>query len=47
MASLKDVERQMILQALQKTDDNRTHAAKMEDQAILQGFAQRIIAALD
>ncbi|MCB2183830.1 MAG: sigma-54 dependent transcriptional regulator [Desulfobulbaceae bacterium] len=29
MASLKDVERQMILQALQKTDDNRTHAAKM------------------
>ena len=26
---LKDVERQMILQALQKTDDNRTHAAKM------------------
>ncbi len=29
MRSLKDVERQMILQALQKTDDNRTHAAKM------------------
>ncbi len=27
--SLKDVERQMILQALQKTDNNRTHAAKM------------------
>ena len=27
--SLKEVERQMILQALQKTDDNRTHAAKM------------------
>jgi two-component system response regulator FlrC len=25
---LKDAERQMILQALQKTDDNRTHAAK-------------------
>lgn len=25
---LKDTERQMILQALQKTDDNRTHAAK-------------------
>jgi len=29
MKSLKDVERQMILQALRKTDDNRTHAAKM------------------
>ncbi len=29
MASLRDVERQMIMQALQKTDDNRTHAAKM------------------
>ncbi len=29
IVSLKDVERQMILQALQKTDDNRTHAAKM------------------
>lgn len=29
MASLKEVERQMILQALQKTDNNRTHAAKM------------------
>ncbi|MBU0729253.1 MAG: sigma-54 dependent transcriptional regulator [Proteobacteria bacterium] len=28
-ASLKDVERQMILQALHKTDNNRTHAAKM------------------
>ncbi|MDH3393550.1 MAG: sigma-54 dependent transcriptional regulator [Desulfobulbaceae bacterium] len=27
--SLRDVERQMIMQALQKTDDNRTHAAKM------------------
>ncbi len=27
--SLRDVERQMILQALRKTDDNRTHAAKM------------------
>jgi len=27
--SLKDVERQMILQALHKTDNNRTHAAKM------------------
>ena len=26
---LKDIERQMILQALQKTDDNRTHAARM------------------
>ena len=26
---LKDMERQMILQALQKTDDNRTHAARM------------------
>ncbi len=26
---LKDVERQMILHALQKTDNNRTHAAKM------------------
>ncbi len=29
MASLREVERQMILQALQKTDNNRTHAAKM------------------
>jgi len=29
MTSLRDVERQMIMQALQKTDDNRTHAAKM------------------
>ena len=29
MASLRDVERQMIMQALQKTDDNRTHAARM------------------
>ncbi len=29
IVSLKEVERQMILQALQKTDDNRTHAAKM------------------
>ena len=29
MPKLKDVERQMILQSLQKTDDNRTHAAKM------------------
>jgi DNA-binding NtrC family response regulator len=29
MTSLKDVERQMIMQALQKTDDNRTHAARM------------------
>ena len=27
--SLRDMERQMILQALRKTDDNRTHAAKM------------------
>ncbi|HET97774.1 MAG TPA: sigma-54-dependent Fis family transcriptional regulator [Desulfurivibrio alkaliphilus] len=27
--SLREVERQMILQALRKTDDNRTHAAKM------------------
>jgi len=27
--SLRDVERQMILQALQKTDDNRTHAAQL------------------
>ena len=26
---LKDMERQMILQALRKTDDNRTHAARM------------------
>ena len=26
---LKDVERQMILHALQKTDNNRTHAARM------------------
>ncbi len=29
MMQLKDMERQMILQALQKTDDNRTHAAKL------------------
>ena len=29
LVSLKDVERQMILHALQKTDNNRTHAAKM------------------
>jgi len=29
MTSLRDVERQMIMQALQKTDDNRTHAARM------------------
>jgi two-component system response regulator FlrC len=29
MASLRDVERQMIMQALRKTDDNRTHAARM------------------
>ncbi|MBI5559355.1 MAG: sigma-54-dependent Fis family transcriptional regulator [Deltaproteobacteria bacterium] len=29
MASLRDVERQMIMQALQKTDNNRTHAARM------------------
>ncbi|MFZ5758634.1 MAG: sigma-54-dependent transcriptional regulator [Thermodesulfobacteriota bacterium] len=29
MSSLRDVERQMILQALQKTDNNRTHAARM------------------
>lgn len=29
MPKLRDVERQMILQSLQKTDDNRTHAAKM------------------
>ncbi len=29
MVSLREVERQMILQALQKTDNNRTHAAKM------------------
>jgi len=28
-ATLRDVERQMILHALQKTDNNRTHAAKM------------------
>jgi len=28
-ASLKDVERQMILHALEKSDNNRTHAAKM------------------
>ncbi|MFH7320338.1 sigma-54-dependent transcriptional regulator [Desulfurivibrio sp. D14AmB] len=27
--SLREVERQMILQALRKTEDNRTHAAKM------------------
>ncbi len=27
--TLKDVERQMILQALRKTDNNRTHAARM------------------
>ncbi|ADH85889.1 sigma-54-dependent transcriptional regulator [Desulfurivibrio alkaliphilus] len=27
--SLREVERQMILQALRQTDDNRTHAAKM------------------
>ncbi len=27
--SLRDVERQMIFQALRKTEDNRTHAAKM------------------
>ena len=29
MPKLKDVERQMILQSLQRTDNNRTHAAKM------------------
>ncbi len=29
MMQLKAMERQMILQALQKTDDNRTHAAKL------------------
>ncbi len=29
IASLKEVERQMILQALQETDNNRTHAARM------------------
>ncbi|MDA3835243.1 MAG: sigma 54-interacting transcriptional regulator, partial [Spirochaetales bacterium] len=29
LVSLRDVERQMILHALQKTDNNRTHAAKM------------------
>ncbi|MEA2083966.1 MAG: sigma-54 dependent transcriptional regulator [Thermodesulfobacteriota bacterium] len=29
MTSLKEVERQMILQALQETDNNRTHAARM------------------
>lgn len=29
MASLREVERQMIIQALHKTDNNRTHAAKM------------------
>jgi DNA-binding NtrC family response regulator len=29
MISLKEAERQMILQALQKTDNNRTHAARM------------------
>lgn len=29
LPSLRDVERQMILQALQKTDNNRTHAAKI------------------
>ncbi len=29
VVALKDVERQMILHALQKTDNNRTHAAKM------------------
>lgn len=29
VTSLRDVERQMILQALQKTDNNRTHAARM------------------
>jgi len=29
LTSLRDVERQMIMQALQKTDDNRTHAARM------------------
>ncbi len=29
MLSLRDAERQMIIQALQKTDNNRTHAAKM------------------
>ncbi len=27
--TLKEVERQMILQALQQTDNNRTHAAKL------------------
>ena len=29
LPTLKDVERQMILHALQKTDNNRTHAARM------------------
>ncbi len=29
VASLRDVERQMILQALQQTDNNRTHAARI------------------
>jgi two-component system response regulator FlrC len=29
MVSLREVERQMIMQALHKTDNNRTHAAKM------------------
>ena len=29
MSSLREVERQMIMQALHKTDNNRTHAAKM------------------
>jgi len=29
MQTLRDVERQMILQALQRTDNNRTHAAKI------------------
>ena len=29
MSQLHEVERQMIIQALHKTDNNRTHAAKM------------------
>ena len=29
MVSLREAERQMIMQALHKTDNNRTHAAKM------------------
>ena len=29
MMPLRNMERQMIIQALQKTDNNRTHAAKM------------------